>query len=163
MYLIHLIFHMFHHLKLLFSYIKYVCHTQGCKLPCISLRFFNMWFSVTLQKSSLRVFDFMQDRAQSCELLTRICDLNSDFAIWIKSRSPFRDQKYPTSPTYFFFLHRDQFTKIVIKMADSSKQRGLSACDFLVPPTKKRREDSCKTEKSFFVIIRIFCTWWESC
>ena len=32
-------------------------------------------------------------------------------------------------------------------MADSSKQRGLSAFGFLVPPTKKKRDDSTETEK----------------
>ena len=40
-------------------------------------------------------------------------------------------------------------------MVDLSKQHGLSAFGLSVSPTKKRREDSCKTE-SFFVIIRNF-------
>ena len=62
-------------------------------------------------------------RAQSFELLTRICDFNPDFASWIKSQSPFCDQKYPTSPTYFFFYIGFDLQKIVIKMADLSKQR----------------------------------------
>ena len=113
-------------------------------------------------------------RAQSCELLTRICDLNSDFAIWIKSWSPFCDQKYPTSPTYFFFLHRDHFTyigfnlqKIVIKMADLSKQHGLSVSN------QKRDVKTVVKQKSLFCyyqdilhLVRFHsdylqCTVWE--
>ena len=41
-------------------------------------------------------------------------------------------------------------------MADLSKQHGLSAFGLSVSPTKKRREDSCKTEKSFLLLSGYF-------
>ena len=105
-------------------------------------------------------------RVQSCELLTCICFLNSDFGSWNKSRSQFHDQKYLSSPTNFFYIGINLVTsgsiykKKVIKMADLLRQCGLSVTKHSAFRSLQPRSDMKTVAKSEQKSQRQFVVKW---
>ena len=102
---------------------------------------FPYFLFIKSQGSKLRVNSHLR-------LKFKFCDLN-------KKLIAIRRPKISNKSDLFFFSFGFNLQKIVIKMADLSKQHGLSAFGLSVSPAKKRREDSCKTEESFLLLSDI--------